>query len=65
MQGPVHVLLDVLIHLHYIYYISVAKRKKEGFNLFSYVFLDILLSIIHNNPFGILLAHFEVALRGK
>lgn len=65
MHGPVHMLLDVLIQLHYIYYISIAKRKKKAFNLLSNVFLDILLSIICNNPFGILLARFEVALCGK
>lgn len=65
MHEPVHMLLDVLIYLHYIYYTSIAKKKKKGFNLLNNVFLYILLSIICNNPFGILLAHLEVVLCGK
>lgn len=29
MHEPVHMLLDVLIYLHYIYYTSIAKKKKK------------------------------------
>lgn len=49
------------LHILHIY----SKKKKKGFNLLNNVFLYILLSVICNNPFGILLAHLEVVLCGK